>query len=89
MTPSHQPDTKCTTTERQKRSIFNKLNIPANHKDKQDIFDSEGKLQQLGYVDYVRNLSEKSHQTFEMPRFTATFYGGPSGRIILSAHPDG
>jgi len=33
-----------------------KLNNPKNHKDKQDILDSEGKLQQLGYVDYVKNL---------------------------------
>lgn len=33
-----------------------KLNNPSNHKDKQDIIDSEEKLQQLGYVDYVRNL---------------------------------
>ena len=33
-----------------------KLSHPKNQKDKQDILDSEGKLQQLGYVDYIKNL---------------------------------
>ena len=34
-----------------------KLNRPENKKDKQDVLDSEAKLHQLGYVDYVQNLS--------------------------------
>ena len=34
-----------------------KLNRPENKKDKQDVLDSEGKLHQLGYVDFVQNLS--------------------------------
>ena len=33
-----------------------KLNLPANVTDKEDILESEGKLQKLGYVDFVRNL---------------------------------
>ena len=33
-----------------------KLNNPANSKDKQDILDSEAKLQNMGYVEYLHNL---------------------------------
>ena len=33
-----------------------KLNKPENAQDKQDILDSERKLQQLGFVDYLKNL---------------------------------
>ena len=33
-----------------------KLNLPENQKDKQDVFESEAKLQQLGYVDYRRPM---------------------------------
>ncbi|XP_066927799.1 uncharacterized protein [Clytia hemisphaerica] len=36
-----------------------KLNNPKNFQDKQDILESEGKLHQLGYVDYVTNLSPR------------------------------
>ena len=34
-----------------------KLNRPENNKDKTDIIESEAKLQKLGYVDYVDNLT--------------------------------
>ena len=34
----------------------NKLNQSANDRDKQDILESEGKLQRMGYVEYVHNL---------------------------------
>ena len=37
-----------------------KLNNPLNVKDKADVLQSEAKLQRLGFVDYVRNLSEES-----------------------------
>ena len=37
-----------------------KLNIPSNQQDKQDIIDSERKLHEMGYVDYIRNLSVES-----------------------------
>ena len=33
-----------------------KLNHPSNVNDKEDILESEAKLQKLGYVDFVRNL---------------------------------
>ena len=33
-----------------------KFNNPKNHKDKEDILESEDKLQQLGYVDFIKNL---------------------------------
>ena len=36
-----------------------KLNNPLNLKDKADVLESEAKLQRLGFVDYVRNLSEE------------------------------
>ncbi|XP_066916884.1 uncharacterized protein [Clytia hemisphaerica] len=35
-----------------------KLNNPSNIKDKQDILDSESKLQQLNYVEYVEKLPQ-------------------------------
>ena len=37
-----------------------KLNNPLNVKDKADVLKSEAKLQKLGFVDYVRNLSKES-----------------------------
>lgn len=33
-----------------------------NEKDKRDIIESESKLQQLAYVDFVKNLPEKTQQ---------------------------
>ncbi|XP_066912128.1 uncharacterized protein [Clytia hemisphaerica] len=35
-----------------------KLNQPSNLADKEDILQSEGKLQKLGYVEFVRNLPQ-------------------------------
>jgi len=43
----------------------NKLNNPSNQKDKQDIINSEGKLQQLGYVDYTRNLPTETQSMLQ------------------------
>ena len=39
-----------------------KLNLPTNAKDKQDILDSEAKLQKLGYVEYLRNLPDATQR---------------------------
>ena len=44
---------KATTVNLQQ---IRKLNLSGNQKDKQDVLESEAKLQQLGYVDYLRNL---------------------------------
>ena len=33
-----------------------KLNHPSNEKDKKDVIESEAKLQELGFVDYLKNL---------------------------------
>ena len=37
-----------------------KLSNPLNVKDKADVLKSEAKLQKLGFIDYIRNLSEES-----------------------------
>ena len=42
-----------------------KLNNPSNTKDKEDIIISEGKLQNLGFVDYVKNLSIEVQKSLE------------------------
>ena len=40
-----------------------KLNRPENNKDKADILESEAKLQKLGYVEYVENLTPEQQST--------------------------
>ena len=40
-----------------------KLNQPANSKNKEEIIESEKKLHQLGYVDYLSNLSPDVQNT--------------------------
>ena len=40
------------------RQQLRKLNQPANTQDKQDVIQSEQKLQQMGFVEYVKNLPQ-------------------------------
>lgn len=42
-----------------------KLNHPNNQKDKQDVLESEAKLQQLGYVEYVCNLPKEDQDQLQ------------------------
>ena len=42
-----------------------KLNLPSNTKDKDDVIESESKLQQLGYVEYVNNLPPEIQYTLQ------------------------
>ena len=42
-----------------------KLNHPNNQTDKQDVLESEAKLQQLGYVEYVRNLPKEDQDQLQ------------------------
>ena len=71
-----------------------KLNKPSNQSDKDDILTSEGKLQSLGYVDYVSNLPESTqrmleeHQTHHFIPWRAVWKGNSIStpcRIVFDA----
>eukprot|EP00794_Sanderia_malayensis_P001061 gene1061-biopygen291 len=71
-----------------------KLNITSNLSDKQDIIASEAKLQQLGYVDYVKNMSLetqsmlKNHQMQHFLPWRAVWKGNSIStpcRIVFDA----
>ena len=49
-----------------------KLNLPDNVKDKQDIIDSEGKLHQLGYINYLKNLPDLDPSKIPDEKFIKT-----------------
>ena len=53
-----------------------KLNLPNNVKDKQDIIDSEGKLHQLGYIDYLKNLPDLDPSKIPDGKFIKTLIYG-------------
>ena len=63
----HQPEIKLAPNEHIAKKVFDqqikKLN--KNPKDKLDIITSEQKLQDLGFVEYVRNLSEEDKQILQ------------------------
>ena len=42
-----------------------KLNHPSNEKDKQDVIESEAKLQELGFVDYLHDLPKAIQQSLQ------------------------
>jgi len=71
-----------------------KLSNPVNKKDKDDILQSEAKLQQLGYVDYIKNLPPDvqkylaEHQTQNFIPWRAVWKGNSVStpcRIVFDA----
>ena len=60
----HNPAVKLAHNKNEARQIYNqkikKLN--QNPKDKKDVIESEAKLQALGYVDFLKNLSSEQQQ---------------------------
>ena len=57
-----------------------------NTDDKKDVIESEEKLQQLGYVDYGRNLKLEQQAMLRRSEIQILFHGGQCGRDIPSVH---
>ena len=59
-----------------------KLNNPSNIDDKEDVLESERKLQQLNYVEYVENLSQDVQDSLRNIQYRTSLLGVLCGKVI-------
>ena len=66
----HNPEVKLAPNKHLAMKVYQQQlkKLKKNEKDKEDIIASEGKLQKLGHVDYVKNLSDDQKQLLQQSK---------------------